>query len=86
MQDFSGKCRDDVRSCFVNAAIRNGGTARAVKAGVRIEVRDRRRRTVVVCMLTLLFMVGNGVPDGSFGSGRCRDLELNSISALSERA
>jgi len=53
-------------SCFVKAAIRRGGTARTARGGVRTEERERRRSTVVVWILTLLSVDGEGM----FGSGR----------------
>lgn len=78
--DFSGSCREEVKSCFVKAARRKGGTMR----GARIEFRERRRRTVVVWRFTLFEAVGVG--DAECGSGRRRDLELSSRSGCMERA
>ena len=43
-------------SCFVKAATRTGGTERGAVGGRRTEVSERRRRTVVVWMLTLGFV------------------------------
>lgn len=72
--------------CFVNAAMRSGGTARAASAGVRMDDSERRRRTVVVWMLILLFAVVRGGADGLFGSGRWSDLALSSISGFRDKA
>ena len=68
--DFSGSCKEEVKSCLEKAAIRKGGTARAPKAGKRIDWRDFRRRTVVVWMLTLLVAVVMVCAFGLLGSGR----------------
>jgi hypothetical protein len=78
MQDFSGNCSELVMSCFVKAAILNGGTALAASAGVKTEDRERRRSTVVVWILTLLLVVTGrwGQEDEEiWRSIRYRDLE-----------
>lgn len=75
-----------VMSVFVYAAIRSGGTALAPSSGTRIEERDRRRRTVVVWMLTLLSLVLAALEVGMLGSGRWRDLADSSISGLRANA
>lgn len=74
----------EVKSCFVNAASRRGGTVR----GVRVEFSARRRRTVVVLTFTFDSVVGvvDGVVEGEWGSARRRDLEDSSRSGFMERA
>lgn len=53
--DFSGNCKEIVRSCLAKAARRRGGTERRFCGGKRTEDRERRSRTVVVCTLILCF-------------------------------